>query len=83
MHPPPDGYGSRQLAGERRFVAAEWGTDGQPSTEMKMTIALLLFVLLALILGIGGAVEVSLWFLLFLVIAAVAVVALVKRSIRR
>lgn len=50
---------------------------------MKMTIALLLFVLLALILGIGGAVEVSLWFLLFLVIAAVAVVALVKRSIRR
>jgi len=43
-----------------------------------MTIVLLiLFILLALIFGIGGAIKISLWFLLLIVVAVVlGVVAL-------
>ena len=40
-------------------------------------VLLILFVLLALIFGIGGAIKISLWFLLLIVVAVVlGVVAL-------
>lgn len=41
-----------------------------------MVALLIIFLLLALIFGIGGAIEISLWFLLLLILAAVAAVAL-------
>ena len=36
-----------------------------------MTVLLILFILLALIFGIGGAIKLSLWFLLLIVLAVV------------
>ncbi len=48
-----------------------------------MTIVLLvLFILLALIFGIGGAIKISLWFLLLLVVAVV-LAALALRALAR
>ncbi len=45
-----------------------------------MVALLIIFLLLALIFGIGGAIKVSLWFLLLLVAAAV-VAALLGKSL--
>lgn len=36
-----------------------------------MALLLILFVILALVFGIGGAIKVSLWFLLLIVVAVV------------
>ncbi len=48
-----------------------------------MTVVLLiLFILLALIFGIGGAIKISLWFLLLLVVAVV-LAALALRALGR
>ena len=43
-----------------------------------MLALLIIFIVLALIFGIGGAIEISLWFLLLLVVAAVLAVIAVK-----
>ena len=48
-----------------------------------MLALLVIFILLALILGIGGAIEVSLWFLLLLVLAAVLAVAALRSVLGR
>jgi hypothetical protein len=45
-----------------------------------MTALLIIFLLLALVFGIGGAIEVSLWFLLLLVVAA-GIAAVLGRSL--
>ena len=45
-----------------------------------MVWLLVIFLILALVVGIGGAIEVSLWFLLILLIAAV-VAALLGRTL--
>lgn len=46
-------------------------------------VLLVLFLLLALIFGIGGAIEISLWFLLLLVVAVVLAGMLLKRLVGR
>lgn len=48
-----------------------------------MVALLVIFLILALIFGIGGAIEVSLWFLLFLVLAAGAAALLGRALLRR
>lgn len=48
-----------------------------------MVALLIIFLLLALIFGIGGAIEISLWFLLFLLLAAGAAVLLGRMLLKR
>ncbi len=48
-----------------------------------MLALLILFLLLALVVGIGGAIEFTLWFLLALVVAAVLGVLLLRRLVSR
>ncbi|MEQ8833582.1 MAG: hypothetical protein RIB67_03975 [Miltoncostaeaceae bacterium] len=47
-----------------------------------MLALLVLFVILALIFGIGGAVEISLWFLLLVAIAAIVGAVVAGRFLR-
>jgi hypothetical protein len=44
---------------------------------------LVIFIILALIFGIGGAIKVSLWFLLLLVLAGVLAVAALRQALAR
>ena len=48
-----------------------------------MVALLIVFLVLALIFGIGGAIEISLWFLLFLVVAVVAAALLGRTLLKR
>ncbi len=48
-----------------------------------MLALLVIFILLALILGIGGAIKVSLWFLLLLVLAVILAVAAFRSAVGR
>jgi hypothetical protein len=44
---------------------------------------LVIFIVLALVFGIGGAIEISLWFLLLLLLAAVLAALLGRTLMRR
>lgn len=58
--------------------------DDAPAAERNPMVALLIiFLILALIFGIGGAIEISLWFLLLLILAAIAAALLARTLLRR
>ncbi|MCB0872419.1 MAG: hypothetical protein H6531_00595 [Actinobacteria bacterium] len=48
-----------------------------------MTILLIIFIILALLFGIGGALKISLWFLLLLLLAVVAGGWLIRNVLSR
>lgn len=48
-----------------------------------MVALLIIFLLLALIFGIGGAIKISLWFLLLLIVAVAAAVFLGRTLLKK
>lgn len=48
-----------------------------------MVALLIIFLLLALIFGIGGAIKISLWFLLLLIVAIAAAVFLGRTLLKK
>jgi hypothetical protein len=72
----PTGSDGPSWFGRRGAGVQHWWSPRRTT----MVWLLVLFLILALVFGIGGAIEVSLWFLLLLVLA-VAIAALLARTL--